>query len=134
MGRKSRSKLFDAFIAQKGIFNATEADLGALRKEWYRKYKREWRKRQGSINKELRVSFNLKEFEDFKQKASGFGFRPTAFLKSIAVKTIQNTQVIPEIDILLQVLQELRMASISANYYQLGETESKLMEYIKKYR
>ena len=136
---KVRSNALWQYLADSGALNGSDEDIFKAKLEYRKIYKREWKKRQKLPKKELRPIFTLKEYQHIRLKAAELKLNATAYLKAIALASVEGRYSIENKEILQKVLQLLSMSVIALkhnhNKYlieeQLEQAEKLLLEYVK---
>lgn len=129
-----RSKQFRKYLTDKGLLNATEAQITEAKEEYKKRYLKEWKKLNISSQREIRPLFSQKEFEQLNVKASQSNMSLTRYVKNLALNSLCNNPKAPQKYILLEVMQALtKLATNSGTMQDLLDAETKLLEYIKEY-
>ena len=134
---KIRSKPLYTYLLDSGVLNGTPEEIDCAKCAYRRIYKQQWKQRKRPRN-EIRIEFTLKQYATIKSKAIGYGLNPTSFSRNITLASVELTPVIPNKDILLQVLQLISMAAIASEKNissrqlsaQLAHAEKLLLTYV----
>lgn len=135
MPKHIRSKALFEFLQVRNLLDGSSEAVLEAKREYFRQYRRNWKKRQNPFKKELRPVFSQKEFQEIRLKAYELGLSPTGYVKQLVRKFTLSKPVIPEMSTLLSILQKISMAATSSKYQLLLlEAEKELLQYINRYR
>ena len=123
------SKQLMLFLEQTGAIHGSPEEI-ALAKAQYRKaYKKTW-KQNAPKSREIRVTVTPKQYACIEESARTAGTNPTDFLRQLGLNP--DAGIIPNKDILLHILQLLRMARCAGDSSQLADAEALLLRYLKQ--
>ncbi len=138
---KTRSNELYAYLQKAGVLHGPEEDIAQAKREYRRIYKQQW-KQQKKPKKEIRIEFTLKEFVVIKQRAMEFHMPHTTYARTVILQSVHSKVHIPNIQVLLEILQIIGTASIASFRnapsrqlsQQLIEAEDMLLHYIQNIR
>ncbi len=110
---KIRSKKLFAFLEAKGVLDGTEEELLKAKKEFRRKYKRDWKRYTRIKRKAINCLFTLHEYSDIKNQAKRIGLRTAQFGREVILSATHNSVLVPNRTELLKALQLVGMTGIS---------------------
>lgn len=137
-----RSTSLYEYLLSSGALDGTPEDIARAKREYRKKYKREWKKNKQLPHRELRPSFSLKDYEALKVRAGEMGYEnPTAYIKQLILASLEQKSIVPHREQLEQILQYVSMAlnavikaeyTLDKRYVQvlLSEAEIKLSTYL----
>jgi len=138
---KVRSQALFAYLQQAGVLNETLEAIALAKKDYRRLYKTRWKQRKQPL-KEIRFEVTSKQYQAIKANALFNKLKPTAYCKNEILSIIETTPIIPQRDMLLQVLQ---LVSMAVNGLRkdcghdletaglLGQAEKLLLTYVSKH-
>lgn len=125
-----RSKALWAYLSSAGVLDKTEEEIQRAKQEYRRIQKREWKRKNDKVIKELRPRFTHAELEEIKLYAKPFGLTPTVYFRKLALASLQNTHIVPEREQLLQVLQDIGLAYNKTEKYKHVAVIAAMREYL----
>lgn len=131
--KKIRSKKLFEYLQSVGVLSQGAEAIAKARKEYRKRYKREWKKNRNVPIKEIRPCFSLKDYLDIQVRACEFGVSPTSYVKQVVLLELNNKKMVPHIGELKKVLQLLGIAQNSYGdmVVCLPEAEKLLLDYIQ---
>lgn len=133
---KIRSKALWQYLSETGALNGTVEEIATAKKKYRQNYKRTWKQNRIIRKIELRPGFTDREFKELAIRAQAVGLTPTALVREHVLSYLQNSELIPNRNRLLKVLQLISMAIINSADYRtqqalLQEAERLLLSYLK---
>lgn len=108
--KKNKSGIYQ-YLIQSGLFNTGSHDeIENAKKEYWRKYKADWRKQKRRQVNEITVSFTDQELRLITVEAKKNSFSPTRFIKEAAIAYMSEKHVVPDIEELRTIQQLLSMS------------------------
>lgn len=136
---KPQSEKLFQYLKEKGLLDAPDEVIQQAKREYRKKYKKEWHQHKKEAQKVVRLIFTQSEFNALSFRAKAFGLCPTHYAKQCIISNQENTDVIPHQDILQKVLQQIAMASIQSIRMRdielkalLDEAETLLTKYLNQ--
>lgn len=107
-----RSKKLWQYLHETGALALGEEAIAVAKAEYRRQYKREWKQKNKSKPKrELRPEFTLQQHQALTLKARRNGYKPTGYLKELALATLDGKiNVLPFKERLTEILQQIVVA------------------------
>lgn len=106
---KKNSNLYH-FLHKIGVLeNGTPEEIQAARKEYWREYKRRWRKRRRRNEKEITISLCHEEWQLLSQEARCHKLSRTRFLKLACLAYMNKSFVVPDVMQIRHISQLLAM-------------------------
>lgn len=113
-----RSKALWAYLSSAGVLDKTKEEIQRAKEEYRRIQKREWKRKNDKVVKELRPRFTHAELEGIKLYAKPFGLTPTVYFKKLVLASLEKTHIVPEREQLLQVLRDIGLAYNKTEKYK----------------
>lgn len=130
---KVRSKKLWQYLADCNLLNASEVEIATAKVKYRRLYKTEWKQNRTKPEKEIRPVFSLREYMELKVKASEMGMKPTRYLKSLAISSLNSGSMAPNKEALNRVMQLITQAVTTNDTKPIADAEQLLLNYIKNH-
>ncbi|MBK7359031.1 MAG: hypothetical protein IPI45_07015 [Saprospiraceae bacterium] len=99
-----------SFLKSSGVLeNGTHEQIQKARNEYWREYKRKWRKHQRKKNTEFAISFSQEELKELSTQAKRHKVSRTKFIKKACFAYINKSFIVPDIAEVRKISQLLSM-------------------------
>lgn len=106
----SKSNLY-SFLKSSGVLESgTHDQIQKIRVEYWREYKRKWRKAKRMSEKEITISFTDAEFKEIINEAKRHKLSRTKFIKQACFAYMNKTFIVPDLIEVKKISQILAMS------------------------
>ncbi len=113
--KKIRSTELFNYLNNKGVLGRSETEIALAKKEYIKKYKRDWKRNRLKKKPEIRPNFTPKEYELITNASKARGLTKPDFLRQCGLTVASQTDIISNKDKLLVILQKLSIAGIKVS-------------------
>lgn len=109
----SKSSIY-SFLKSSGVLESgTPDEIQIVRKEYWREYKRNWRKQKRKTEKEFAILFKADELLDLNKEAKRHNLSRTKFIKQACLAYMEKSFIVPDNSTVRKISQLLSMTYIS---------------------
>ncbi len=111
---KIQSLTLFQYLKDQGVLGGPEEAIVQAKAEYRRQYKHDWYQQRKKNAKTIQIQFTNVEHDGIVLRAKLFGLNPTEYGRQAILSQQQNTDLIPNKDALLKVLQKVAMAGFES--------------------
>jgi len=106
---KTKSNIY-SYLKSSGILeNGTHEEIQKVRKEYWREYKRQWRKCKRNSVKEITISLEPDEFKEITNESKRHKLSRTEFIKQSCFAYLNKSYLVPDVKEVRRISQLLAM-------------------------
>jgi hypothetical protein len=119
----SKSSLY-VFLKSSGVLeNGTHEEIQKVKNDYWREYKRNWRKNKRKSGKEITISFTKDEFKEITSESKRHKLNRASFIKQACFAYLNKSFIVPDLKEVKKISQILAM---SYNSIQEMSEENKM--------
>lgn len=124
------------YLKCNGFLDKSAEEIANAKKQYWKQYKRNWRKAKRGRNKSITLLFDKQEYAELKVKAIEHKRSVTKYIKEAAIAYSRNQYVVMDIR---QVMEIKELLTLNYNFLQKRFNEMRLpfkegLETIERYR
>lgn len=134
---KAKSNQLYQFLKDNDLIGKSKEEIKEAKAQYRKEYLKVWHKARREENKDIRLRFRPDEFSKIREMALTLNQSPTSFSKQVILKEIQSEILIPNKQILKELVQKLGIVGMAIlrngsleTYEAIEEIENALIEYL----
>ena len=99
-----------SYLRSSGVLeNGTSEDIQKVKNDYWKEYKRIWRKNKRKSGKEITISFSIDEFKEITSESKRHKLSRTKFIKQACFAYINKSYIVPDFKEVKRIAQQLSM-------------------------
>jgi hypothetical protein len=134
---KSKNSPLYKYLKENNVLGKSKEEVKKAKENYRKEYLKSWHKERRLENKDLRIRFTPSEFSKIREMALKLNQSPTSFSKQVILNEIQSEILIPNKQILQELVQKLGIVGMAIlrngsleTYESIEEIENALIEYL----